>query len=190
MDICITCSSHSLNLIDEPPKSLLESSSLHSRHFKQWPFPIFDIRQAQSLSDLQLIHGIGQILFVGEDEHWSSTEFLLLEHQIELLLGDLEALAVGRVDYEDHGVGVLVIAPPVWTKPGLTTEIPDLQFKIIEGDGLDIEAYCGHRWLDLIEMQPVQNGSLTCIVQSNDNYAHLLRADQPREDLWEHESHF
>jgi hypothetical protein len=67
------------------------------------------------------------VLLVGEDEQDGIAEFLFFQHGTQLLLGDGKPFHVRAVHYEDDGVRVGEVAPPVGPDAGLATQVPHLQ---------------------------------------------------------------
>ena len=65
--------------------------------------------QAKLVGDLGCVHGVGQILLVGEDEEESVTELVLVEHALELLTGLDNTVAIVGVDDENDTLGVLEV---------------------------------------------------------------------------------
>ena len=118
--------------------------------------------QAKLVGDLGCVHGVGQILLVGEDEEKSVTELVLVEHALELLAGLDNTVAIVGVDDEDDTLGVLEVMSPERTDLVLSTDIPDIEACVLVGDGLDVEAdsrngvdfACGARG----ELEGVENG--------------------------------
>ena len=96
--------------------------------------------QAKLVSDLSGVHGVGQILLVGEDEEKSITELVLVEHALELLTGLDDTVAIVGVDDEDDTLGVLEVMSPERTDLVLSTDIPHGELNVLVLDGLDVEA--------------------------------------------------
>ena len=92
------------------------------------------------VSDLSGVHGVGQILLVGEDEEKSITELVLVEHALELLTGLDDTVAIVGVDDEDDTLGVLEVMPPQRTDLVLTTDIPHGELDVLVLDSLNVEA--------------------------------------------------
>jgi len=65
--------------------------------------------QAELVGDLGGVHGVGQILLVGEHEQQGVTELVLVEHALELLTCLGNTLSVVRVDDENDTVRVLEV---------------------------------------------------------------------------------
>ena len=95
--------------------------------------------QAKLVSDLSSVHGVGQILLVGEDEEKGITELVLVEHALELLTGLDDTVAIVGVDDEDDTLGVLEVMSPERTDLVLSTDIPHGELNVLVLDGLDVE---------------------------------------------------
>jgi hypothetical protein len=102
--------------------------------------------QAKLVSDLGGVHGVGQILLVGEDEEKSITELILVEHALELLAGLDNTVAIVGVDDEDDTLGVLEVMSPERTDLVLSTDIPHGELNVLVLDSLDVEACSGVVW--------------------------------------------
>ena len=102
--------------------------------------------QAKLVSDLSGVHGVGQILLVGEDKEKSITELVLVEHALELLTGLDDTVAIVGVDDEDDTLGVLEVMSPERTDLVLSTDIPHGELDVLVLDSLDVEACSGVEW--------------------------------------------
>ena len=76
---------------------------------KTYPSALPEGVQAKLVSDLSGVHGVGQILLVGEDQEKSITELVLVEHALELLARLRDTFPVVRVDDEDDALCVLEV---------------------------------------------------------------------------------
>ena len=167
--------------------------------------------QAQLVSDLGGIHGVGQILLVGEDKQQCIPKFVLIQHSLQFLASLNDTITVIAVDYEDDSLGVLEVMPPQRSNLVLSTDIPDCELDVFVLDRLDIEAYvifasvtplfqcpvtrvvlrtdsrnCGH---DFTKLQLIEDGRLSGSIQSDHENAHLLLAPEAIEQLRERETH-
>ena len=86
--------------------------------------------QAKLVGDLGGVHGVGQILLVGEDEEESVTELVLVEHALELLTGLDNTVAIVGVDDENDTLGVLEVMSPQGPDLVLSTHIPDCELNV------------------------------------------------------------
>jgi hypothetical protein len=96
--------------------------------------------QAKLVGDLGCVHGVGQILLVGEDEEESVTELVLVEHALELLTGLDNTVAIVGVDDENDTLGVLEVMSPERADLVLSTDIPHGELNVLVLDSLDVEA--------------------------------------------------
>jgi hypothetical protein len=102
--------------------------------------------QAKLVSDLSGVHGVGQILLVGEDKEKSVTELVLVEHALELLAGLDNTVAIVGVDDEDDTLSVLEVMSPEGTDLVLSTDIPHGELNVLVLNSLDVEACSGVEW--------------------------------------------
>lgn len=96
--------------------------------------------QAKLVSNLGSVHGVGQILLVGEDEEESVAELVLVKHALKLLASLDDTVAIVGVDDEDDTLGVLEVMPPQRADLVLSTDIPHGELNVLVLDGLDVEA--------------------------------------------------
>ena len=55
-----------------------------------------------STGDFGGVHGVGQILFVGEDEEDGFAELVFIQHPVEFLASFSDSLPIVAVDHEDQ----------------------------------------------------------------------------------------
>lgn len=96
--------------------------------------------QAELVSDLSSVHGVGQILLVGKDEEKSVPELVLVQHALELLAGLDNTIAIVAVDDEDDTLGVLEVVSPQWADFVLASDVPHGELDVLVLDSLDVEA--------------------------------------------------
>jgi hypothetical protein len=96
--------------------------------------------QAQLIRDLGGIHGIGQILLVGEDEEQRIPQLVFVEHALQLLAGLDDTVAVVAVDDEDDALRVLEVVSPERADLVLAADVPDGELDVLVFDCLDVEA--------------------------------------------------
>jgi hypothetical protein len=65
--------------------------------------------EAELISDLGSIHGIRQILLVGEDEEESIAKLILIQHPLQLLASLRNTLSIIGVHNENDTLGVLEV---------------------------------------------------------------------------------
>ena len=106
--------------------------------------------QTQFISDLSSIHGVRQILLVGEDEKQRIPELVLVQHPLQLLAGLNDTVTIVAVDDEDDALCVLEVMPPQRPDLVLSAHVPHGELDVLVFDSLDIEAYisCEHQHAD------------------------------------------
>lgn len=82
-----------------------------------------------------------QVLLVGEDKEKGITEFILIQHALQLLTGLHDTITVIAVDDEDDALGVLIVVSPQRTNLVLTTDVPHGEVNVLVLDRLDVETY-------------------------------------------------
>ena len=60
------------------------------------PFPVPQILQSQFVGQFACGHGVGQVLFVGEDQQDGLPQLVLGQHPHQLVAGLADALSVGK----------------------------------------------------------------------------------------------
>jgi hypothetical protein len=70
-------------------------------------------------------HGVGEILFVAQDEESRVSEFVFSQHLLEFEGGFVDSLAIVGIDNEDDSFGVVVIVSPQGSNLVLTSNIPN-----------------------------------------------------------------
>jgi hypothetical protein len=95
--------------------------------------------QTELVGDLSSVHGVGQILLVGEDQEESIPEFVLVEHALKLLTSLDNTVTIVAVNDEDDTLGVLEVMSPQRADLVLSTDIPYGEGDVLVLDGLDVE---------------------------------------------------
>jgi len=65
--------------------------------------------QAELIGDVGSVHGVGQILLIGENQEEGVAQLILTQHSCQLLLGLDDTFAVVAVHHEDEALRVLEI---------------------------------------------------------------------------------
>lgn len=78
-------------------------------------------------------------MLVGEHQEKGVTEFILVQHALQLLTGLDDTVTVIAVDNENDTLGVLEVVSPERTDLVLTTDVPDGELNVLVFDGLDVE---------------------------------------------------
>jgi hypothetical protein len=166
--------------------------------------------QAQLIGDLRGIHGIRQILLVGEDKEQRIPQLILVEHALQLLAGLDDTVAIVAVDDEDDALRVLEVVAPQRPDLVLAADVPDGELNVLVFDCFDVEAcavvlsaWVCFVWVgvgggctngrdggdDFAQLQLVQDGSLSSRIQADHQDTHLLLAPEAIEQLRECETH-
>lgn len=95
--------------------------------------------QAKLIRDLSSVHGVRQILLVGEDEQQSISQLVLVQHSLQLLAGLDDTVTIVAVDDEDDALRVLEVMSPQRSDLVLSTHIPHRELDVLVLDRLDVE---------------------------------------------------
>ena len=71
------------------------------------PVPVPHVVQTQLVSDLSGVHGLGQVLLVGEHQHHRLPQLVLGQHPVELVPGLCYPLSVIAVHHKNKTICVL-----------------------------------------------------------------------------------
>lgn len=82
-----------------------------------------------------------QILLVSENKEESVTEFIFVQHTLQLFAGLDDTVTVVAVNNEDDTLSVLEVVSPEGTDLVLATDIPHGELNVLVLDGLDVETY-------------------------------------------------
>jgi len=147
--------SSSLEVGRQPFETFVQAISTGRACGLDVPCPLPEAVQSELIGNLCGVHGVGQILLVGEHEEKCITEFVLIEHALELLAGLGHTLTIVRVNNEDDALGVLEVVPPERSDLVLPSDVPDGEGNVLVLDGLDIEADGGDGSDNLAELELV-----------------------------------
>lgn len=131
------------------------------------------------------LHGIRQVLLVGEDEDDGVPHLPVVDNAVELLAGLVDAITIGAVHHKDQPLRARVIVPPEGADLVLAPDIPHIELDIFVSNRLHVEAYGGDGGDRLAQFQFVQDGGFTSRVQTQHQDPHLLVT----EDLGQHLAH-
>jgi hypothetical protein len=96
--------------------------------------------KTEFVGDFSGVHGVWQILLVGKDQEKGITEFILVQHALELFPSLRHTITIVRVDDENDSLCVLEVVPPEGTNLVLASDVPDGEVDVFVFDGFDIEA--------------------------------------------------
>ena len=95
--------------------------------------------QAKLVGNLSRIHGVGQILLVGEDQEQRIPKLVLVQHSLQLFTGFDDTVTIVAVDHEDDALSVLEVMPPQRPNLILSTHIPHGELNVLVLDRLNVE---------------------------------------------------
>lgn len=93
----------------QPFETLVETVTARCAGSLDEPLALSQAVQAELVSDLGGVHGVGQILLVGEDEQQSIPQFVLVEHALQLFAGFRNTFAIVGVNDKDDALCVLEV---------------------------------------------------------------------------------
>ena len=67
--------------------------------------------ETKLIGDLRRVHGVGEILLVGEDEEKGITKLVFVEHPLQLLACLRDTFPIVGVDDENDTLSVLEVCP-------------------------------------------------------------------------------
>jgi len=114
----------SLHVGAQPLQTLVETVSARGTCSLDVPSPLPEPVKAKLIRDLGSVHGVGQILLVGEDKQKSITELILIQHALQLLTRLGHTLTIIGVDDEDNALSVLEVMPPERADLVLASDVP------------------------------------------------------------------
>lgn len=133
-------SSSPLEVGAQPLETLVETVTTGGASGLDEPLALSQAVKAKLVGDLGGVHGVGQILLVGENKEQSVTQLVLVKHALQLLTCLGNTLSVVRVDDEDDTVRVLEVVPPEGADLVLSSDVPNGERDVLVFDGLDVEA--------------------------------------------------
>ncbi len=167
----------------EPGEPFVESVARRRAGRLNVPVPISDPGQTQLLLDLVRLHGIRQVLLVGEDQDDCVAHLAVVNNAMQLLSSLVDPVAIRTVHYEDQALGAGVIVPPKWTYLILPAHVPDVKLDVLVRNGLYVESHCRDGGDRLSQFEFVKDCRLSRRVKSKHQYSHLLVAKDLRKYL-------
>ena len=82
----------------------------------------------------------GKILLVGEDQEKGISEFVFVQHALQLFTGLDDTIPIIGVDDEDDALGILEVMSPEWANLVLPTNVPHRELDVLVLNGLNVEA--------------------------------------------------
>lgn len=102
-----------LNHIRQPVQTFVQpiATDRTARHYT--PTPVLHVNELEGLRHLRRGQSARLVLLVGKHQQRGVLELFLLKHGVQLLGARANAVHVGRVDNENNGLRVGVVAAPV-----------------------------------------------------------------------------
>mmetsp|Transcript_4866 Transcript_4866/g.14537 ORF Transcript_4866/g.14537 Transcript_4866/m.14537 type:complete len:215 (+) Transcript_4866:85-729(+) len=173
----------------EPVQSLVETFPGFGDSGLNVPVPLLQGVETELVRDLGGVHGVRQVLLVGENQKHGVSQVVLVQHFVELVLVLVNTISIVGIDHEDQALRVLEVVPPERSNLGLSTDVPHGERDVLVLDGLHVEPDGWDGGDDLSKLQLVQDGGLTRIIKAHHENTHLLLVAQLGEELREREPH-
>ena len=87
--------------------------------------------QAKFVSHFSSRHGIGKILFVGEDKQDGFFQFVFVEHPVEFISGSINTVSIVGIDNENQALCILIVVSPQRSDLILSSYIPYSEANIL-----------------------------------------------------------
>ncbi len=100
-------------------------------------------------------------MLVGENQEEGISEFILVEHALQLFPSLDNSIAIVAVNNEDDTLCILEVMPPQRSDLVLSTNIPDSELNVLIFHGLDVEAWFMKESVSSIQMRcnvPMKGG--------------------------------
>mmetsp|Transcript_86548 Transcript_86548/g.137360 ORF Transcript_86548/g.137360 Transcript_86548/m.137360 type:complete len:203 (+) Transcript_86548:191-799(+) len=153
------------------------------------PLPVAQVVKTQLLGDLCSSHGLWQVLLVGKDQKHCIAHLVLVQHLGEFFAGVFNTIAVIAVNHIDEPIGSLVVVAPQGADLVLASHVPHGEGQVLVLHSLHIETNSWNSSHNFTQLQLVQDGRLTCGIQTHHQDSHLLLADHALPYLGESETH-
>jgi len=173
----------------EPLQTFVETVSGCSASRLDVPGTLSQAVKTQLVSDLGGVHGIWQILLVGENQKNSVSELVLIQHSLEFLPGLNHTVTIVAVDDEDDTLGILEVMSPERSNLVLSTNIPHGELNVLVFDSLNVETNRGDGCDDFTQLELIQNCGLSGSVQTNHQDSHLLLSPELVKQLRKRKTH-
>ena len=126
----------------EPVKTLVKTVSGRGTTGLDVPLTVRRAKSVQSklVGHLRGTHRIWKILFVGKHQEDGITQFVFVQHSVQLVSCGIDTVRVIGIDNKDKTLRVLVVVTPQRTDLILTTHIPNCERNVLVLDGFDVES--------------------------------------------------
>mmetsp|Transcript_10590 Transcript_10590/g.22069 ORF Transcript_10590/g.22069 Transcript_10590/m.22069 type:complete len:254 (-) Transcript_10590:9-770(-) len=153
------------------------------------PLAMTKVVKAKLLSHFCRGHCLWQVLLVGKNQQHCITHLVLIQHLSEFLPGILNAITVIAVNDIDQSVGALVVVAPQRANLVLASHVPHGEGQVLVLHSLHVETNSWNSSHNFTQLQLVQDGRLTCGIQTHHQDSHLLLADHALPYLGESKTH-
>ena len=123
--------------------------------------------QAKLVRDFRRAHRVRQILLVGEHQQHRVSEFVFVQHAVQLVARLGDAIAIVTVDDENQTLRVLEVMSPQRANLILSTDVPNRERNVFILDGFDVKPDGRNRRDDLPQLELVKNRRLTRGIETN-----------------------
>jgi len=125
----------------EPLQTFVKTISRGSTGRLNVPGTLSQAVEAQLICDLGGVHGIWQILLVGEDQKNGIPKLVLVQHTLQFLPSLNNTITIVGINDEDDTLGVLEVMSPQRSDLVLSTNIPYGELNVLVFDSLDVETW-------------------------------------------------
>ena len=98
-----------LQVVGQPLQTLIETISRGGAGCLDVPLTLTKSMKSELIGNLGSVHGIGQILLVGENQQKSITKLVLAQHARQLITGLINTITIVGIDNEDNTLSVLEV---------------------------------------------------------------------------------
>jgi len=145
--------------------------------------------QPELVRDFSRVHGVWQVLLIGEYEKDGLSQLVLGQHPHQLVPSLPDTLAVIAVHHKYKPLSVLEVMSPQRPDLVLAAHVPHGEADVFIFYCLNIEADCGDGGDDLSQLELVEDCCFSGCVQSNHQDPHLLLSEEALEQGGEHVTH-
>jgi len=194
-----------LQLVAQPIQALVQTISRSCTSGLNVPVSVPEAVEPKLVCDLGCVHGVGQVLLVGEYQQHGLTQLILCQHPHQLVprlsntlpggyimnqtLNNVQGEPVVAVHHEDESLGVLEVMSPQRTDLVLTADVPHGETDVLVFNSLDIEPNSWDGGDDLSQLELIKNGGFTSSIKPHHENPHLLLAEEALEKGGEHVTH-
>jgi len=178
-----------LQLVAQPIQALVQTISRSCTSGLNVPVSVPEAVEPKLVCDLGCVHGVGQVLLVGEYQQHGLTQLILCQHPHQLVPRLSNTLPVVAVHHEDESLGVLEVMSPQRTDLVLTADVPHGETDVLIFNSLDIEPNGWDGGDDLSQLELIKDGGFTSSIKPHHENPHLLLTEEALEKGGEHVTH-